>query len=339
MTALVILKTAASLLVILVGWIAAERRRAAEPDGPARLRAITSDASRLVLDVTLPALAFTQIVRTSTPEALRAAWYVPIAGAGLLTIAALTGLAFAALGAPSRRRTIVFVAGVPNWVYLPLPIAAGLFGEAGTRTILLMNVGSLAWLWTIGVFILQGRWDLRASARAVLGRPGLWATIAGVAAALFVPSLRRLLVEPAAPRDPISLVVLAGLQALELLGGLTVPVALLVTGAQLAELRGGARAGARMTRDVALVVLARLVVGPIVCALLLAALLPRAAGAEARATLALVAAMPVAVSCGMFTRDYGGDDGLAAGSILATTILALATVPGCLALFRALGLL
>ena len=39
----------------------------------------------------------------------------------------------------------------------------------------------------------------------------------------------------------------------------------------------------------------------------------------------------------MFVRDHGGDDGLAAGAILASTLLALVTVPACLALFRAIG--
>ena len=101
------------------------------------------------------------------PRSQRAAWLIPLLGFGLCAVAALIGAAVARVTArPALRRTLTFVIGVPNWIYLPLPIAAGLYGEIGTRTVLLCNVGALIWLWTFGVYILSGRSSLGAALRA-----------------------------------------------------------------------------------------------------------------------------------------------------------------------------
>jgi predicted permease len=51
----------------------------------------------------------------------------------------------------------------------------------------------------------------------------------------------------------------------------------------------------------------------------------------------LIVAMPVAISCSMFAERFGGDVRLSAATILASTLLSLATVPALYAAIRTLG--
>lgn len=328
MISAILSKILISLCLIFVGWLGA--RRLARGVEAARLAAVVGILGRLVLDVSLPALAFTAIVRTTAPGSQRAAWLIPLLGFGLCAVAALVGAAIAGVTArPALRRTLTFVIGVPNWIYLPLPIAAGLYGEIGTRTVLLCNVGALVWLWTFGVFILSGRASLGTALRVVSARPGLWATLAGVAVGLMAPWAKDSAGATSLQSQPAAFIWTVLFQALELLGTLTTPLALLVTGAQLAELRDKARPRGR---EFAAALTGRLLLAPLLTFAVLRWLPGLLAPAE-RATVALIAAMPVAVSCTLFTREFGGDDGLAATSIVWSTVAALLTVPLLLALW------
>ena len=51
----------------------------------------------------------------------------------------------------------------------------------------------------------------------------------------------------------------------------------------------------------------------------------------------LVAAMPIAISCTLFTERYGGDSLLSAKAILASTLASLATVPLLFRLIQSQG--
>ncbi|HRI51152.1 MAG TPA: AEC family transporter [Pseudomonadota bacterium] len=328
MISAILSKILISLCLIFVGWLGA--RRLARSIEAARLSAVVGVLGRLVLEVSLPALAFTAIVRTTAPGSQRAAWLIPLLGFGLCAVAALVGTAVARVTArPALRRTLTFVIGVPNWIYLPLPIAAGLYGEIGTRTVLLCNVGALIWLWTFGVYILSGRSSLGAALRAVGARPGLWATLAGVAVGLGFPGAHHHAGAVSLASQPAAFVWTVLFQSLELLGTLTTPLALLVTGAQLAELRDKARPRGR---EFAAALIGRLLLAPL-CTFAILHLFPDLLAPGERATVALIAAMPVAVSCTLFTRELGGDDGLAATSIVWSTAAALLTVPLLLALW------
>ena len=336
MVQVVLIKIAVSLCVLGTGYLGARRLRAGK-EAP-HLPVLISILSRLVLDVSLPALAFTAIVKTAAPESPGDTLLIPIIGFGVFTLAALCGAVLAVLVAsPPRRRTLIFVIAVPNWIYLPLPIAAGLYGAIGTRTVLLINVGALLWLWTAGSFILSGQASLRSALRAIASRPGLWGTLAGIAVSLLAPGLQHFLAEPSATSRLFTVVPLIFFQSLELLGTLTIPLALLCTGAQLAELGLVGSASARPSgrssgRELAAALLGRLLLAPLLTYAVLH-LLPRLMPAPVQATVALAAAMPVAVSCSMFTREFGGDDKLAATSILVSTVISLVTVPALLALW------
>lgn len=319
-------KIAVMFLVMLAGWLLCRRGLLAVP--------FQSALGRLVVDGTFPALVFTQMLATVSRESLRASVWVPVLGFVVMALAGGLGL-LAARGVreKNQRGTFAFVTGMPNWVYLPLPIVQGLFGSEGVRTVLLFNLGAQIFLWTGSVALIRGKLE-RSDLLQLAINPGLLATVAGIAVALLVPG--------ASAWGTAACDAGAGwwagmiVQALTMVGSLTIPLSLLVTGAQLAGL---AWDDPEHRGPVAGVVALRLVVVPVVTIMLLHGAVRAGLPLTdiARHTIFLIAAMPVAISCSMFAERFGGDIRLSAASIFASTLLSLASVPALYAAVRTLG--
>lgn len=305
---IVALRVLAMAAVAAAGW--GLRRRGALTDETTRA------LGRLVVDVSFPALTFAQMLRSATPGVLATQWLVPLLGLLVLGIAALASAAVARFAVPApQRKTFIFLGGMPNWIFLPLPIAQALYGDAGVQAVLLINVAMQICLWTFYVALLRGGLRGAHAVRGLFTNAGFLATLGGIAVALLVPSASGWERSPGLPG--------AAMQSLQLLGSLTVPLSLIVTGAQLAGLRDTPRVAPGPT----LWLLAtRLVLVP---AVTIPALLPFAEriGGAALHTVALVALMPVAVTCGPFVDRFGGDRDLAARGIGYTTLAAVITVP------------
>lgn len=326
----VMLKIAAMFLVLAVGWIA--RRRAY------MTAETTGTLSLLVVDVIFPAMVFTQMLKTVTLENLRAEWFIPLMGGGIIVLAELVGLLVMPLFVRRQNRpTAVFLTAIPNWVYLPLPIVAVLFGDEGVCDIFLFNVGAQLALWTIGVWTLRGRWPDLTTFKYLLLNPGLIATAAGISLALLCPSWRLLETCNAGSTAPALLPLAAVIQALAMLGSLTIPLSLLVTGAQLGSLK---LKDQRPVRELNGVVVTRLLIAPAVAIAFIWALgqagvaipeVPRLEGY-------LIACMPVAISCSIMAERFGGDSLLSARAIFYSTLWSIVTVPGFYYLIRSLGL-
>ena len=98
---------------------------------------------------------------------------------------------------------------------------------------LLCNAGAQGVLWSFGVWILHG--TIRQAMKNLLTNIGLWATAAGIVVALLFPAARSL--ETVNPADaPLGMILPGALvQALAMIGSLTIPMSLLAIGAQLAN--------------------------------------------------------------------------------------------------------
>lgn len=317
----VITKIAAMFLVMLLGY-AARRRDRIDAGTTALLGALTAD-------VCLPALTFTQLLATVDAQRLAAGWIAPLFGAGVLLLGQLLGkLLWRVFATPGQAPTFVFSCATANWIYLPLPIVVALYGAAGVEALLLANVGSQLVLWSVGIATLRGGRLDREAMKKLVTNPGLLAALAGIAAALVLPRGN-------AVSGPLSHVGRAVLEAITLIGSLTIPLSLLVTGAQL----GATRISARPSRASMGVVLVRLFISPAI--VLVLSWIARRAGvtlpSPVTAIAILVAAMPVAVSTGILTAKYGQDTKLAAESIFLTTLGSVATVPVVVWVFQRLG--
>lgn len=313
----VLIKIAGMFVLILAGWWMRRRGWLGMEAGAA--------LSRIVVDLAFPALVFSQMVRTVDAAALRQDWLLPLLPGVLVLVAWLAGLALAPLAAPgAQRNTLLFLVTSPNWVFLPLPIAEALYGGAGVRLVLLCNVGAQTALWSIGVWILHG--SLRQALRGLAVNVGLWATLGGAAAALALPALRGLGDLHASAGSVPGILGAALLDGVTMVGSLTIPLSLLVTGAQL----GAAPLALRRPSPALWGVLAgRLLLAPL-ATLGLGLLLARAGlrlPDVTRMVVLLVAAMPVAIVCSAMAERFGGDAELAAQSVFLSTLASLATVP------------
>ena len=308
-SAVVVIKIAAMFLVMVLGY-AARRRDRIDAATTALLGALTAD-------VCLPALTFGQLLATVDAARLRAGFLVPVLGALVILLGQLLGsLLRRFFATEAQAATFVFVAAMANWIYLPLPIVQALHGAAGVESLLLTNVGAQVVLWTAGIAVLRGGSLDRGAFAALAKNPGLLATAAGIAAALVLPKEA-----PAVLAYPGK----ALLEAINLVGSLTVPLSLLVTGAQL----GAVRISARPSPAALGVTLIRLLIAPAVTIAL--AFAAKRAGlplpSPATEITVLVAGMPVAVSCGILTARYRQDTGLAAETIFVSTLGSIVTVP------------
>ncbi len=327
----VLLKIATMFMVMALGWLA--RRRHYVTDETSR------SLSRLLVDMAFPALVFTQMLRTVNPAVLRAGWFLPIIGVLLIIIAEVVGLGLLPLSRQKNKiATSIFLVAMPNWVYLPLPIVEGLFGDAGVRDVLLYNVGCQVALWSLGIWTLQrGRFDAQSLKNLALN-PGLLATALGIILALLCPSARSLEVLPAGPNPLLMLVGSSVIQALAMLGSLTIPLSLLVTGIQLGGLN--LLIDRRPSREFSAILILRLLVAPAVTIAIiwLAGRAGLTLGEVPRLTAYIIACMPVAISCSILAERFGGDTLLAARSIFYSTLWSILTVPAWYYLVRLWGL-
>lgn len=209
-------------------------------------------------------------------------------------------------------------------MFLPLPIAEALYGAVGVRTVLLSNAGAQLVLWSFGVWILHG--SIGQALKNLLTNTGLWATVLGIVVALPLPTARELETLNAASASLGGVLGGSLVQALALVGSLTIPLSLLTIGAQLGE---PTTAVHRFPRPLRGVILLRLIVVPVVTLALGYAVMQ--AGVQipgtTRMVCYLIATMPVAISCSVMTERYGGDVPLAAEGTFYSTVFSLLTVP------------
>ncbi len=327
---IVLLKIASMFLVILAGWVARHRRYLTAET--------TGTLSRFVVDITIPAMVFAQMLRTVNPASLCACWFEPLLGGGIFLLGFLLGLLILPVcRRKDQRGTFVFLIAVANWIYLPLPIVQALYGDEGVRTILLFNVGATLVLWSLGVWTLRGGKPDLHSLRELALNPGLVATALGIFIALLIPASRTM--ETAASfHSAFTLSGGAIVQALAMVGNLTIPLSLIVTGAQLGGLD---LSDHHPSRTLFGVLAGRLLLTPLILVLLVWL------GARCGLTLPhvplmicyIIAAMPVAVSCSIFTDRFGGDTSLAARAIFYSTLLSIVTVPAMIYLVQQAALL
>jgi predicted permease len=316
----------AMFLLILAGWIA---RRWGYFSTEA-----TSGVSRFVVDFCLPALVLVHLLRTVDAAALQERWYVFVFGAANVLVGQFAAWLLAPCFCPREQRpTFLFVVAINNWIFLGLPIAEALYGDEGVQTVLLANASGLVMLWTFGVWTLRGGKTDGETLRHILLNPALIATVAGIALALLAPQAKAWLKADSATAP---LGVVAGktvLQALDLVGSLTIPFALVVTGAQLGGLKTSSH---RLSRALVGVLLARLALAPAIFVAL--AWVAMALGAHFRAVPlhvgGIIAAMPTAMGCTMYVERFGGDANLAARAVFYSTLAALVTVPAFSILFQ-----
>jgi predicted permease len=269
---------------------------------------------RIIIRVMLPCLVLSTMLKEdllATPSNLL---WPPLVG--MATV--LLGFAVAWLLASPLRRwlhldsraavaTFVLGVGVYNYGYVPIPLVQSLYpDDAGTLSVLFIhNVGVEVIFYGVGIALLagltQGWWKK-------LINPPLVAV--AIAIALNLVGLRE--------HMPTFL-----MKTLATLGAATVPMALLLIGATIADQFRDAKGGLGLRMSAAAVLL-RLGVLPALF-LLIARYLP--CSVELKRVIIVQAAMPCAIFPIVLAKHYGGVPAVAVRIMLATSLLGLLTIP------------
>jgi len=230
---------------------------------------------------------------------------------GFFSIALAIGISILAarifLKEPVVRRTFACTVGVQNYGYIPLPICAALFDREVTGVLFAFNLGVEIAMWSVAVAAISGHGAGRDWWRRLVSPPIL-AVVAGIVLNL----------AGAGNWTPSSVH-----SALHMLGVCAVPLALLLTGAALADYATPhiLTSGLKTTT---LAIALRLGVLPL-SLVGMALLIP--ADPALRSVLLVQAAMPAAVFPIVLTKIHHGDMPTALRVVFGTSLASLVTIP------------
>lgn len=208
---------------------------------------------------------------------------------------------------PEHRPILRFACIYSNAAYMGFPLISVLFGSEGllyaSAFVTIFNI----LLWTQGVLMLQGtRLNLRQTIRTILTTPVLLAVAAGLVLYLTQIPVPELIRSP-----------------LEMIGNMNTPLSMFITGMMIAE---SDLKGLLSRKDLMPAVLIRLVLIPAVCFVLYRLLGLRGMAAQ---VVLLLEACPCAAITSVFAIRFGSDEELAAGTVVASTLLSIITLPLC----------
>lgn len=214
-----------------------------------------------------------------------------------------------------RRKVFLFHAAFNNAGTLGLPLVAAFLPEKGPGMLFIANFGFTVLMWTLGVALFQGRLSRRDVVRQLLS-PALVTTLVSLAlvvsgTARFVPPLVQ--------------------EAAASLGAPSVPVGLLLIGAQVHDLGRRALRPDRWNLQLSLV---RLVLVPLV--MIATAFAGRAWlgwSPDLVLVFVILSLMPASLTSVTLALVHRTGPDLAAQSVLITHILSIATITGFLLVF------
>lgn len=281
-----------------------------------RINWLTDEADQslihVVVRILFPALILKVILESSVLSNPRNLVLPPLLGFVTIAVGLYIALITARmrgrrsdLANPAARRTFAFCVGIYNYSYIPLPLAAQLFGHETVAVLFVYNVGVELAFWTIGIIVLGGHMG-RKWYKQLINAPSV-AILAALA----------LKFGGAAPWLPHFL-----MAALDMMGAAAIPLSLLLVGATIAD----EYAHAQITRGASVMMLACILRLGILPALFLCMLLIPAS-IQLKQVIILQAAMPAAVFPVIVARHYGGHSATAIRVVLSTALVSLLTMP------------
>ena len=260
--------------------------------------------SGLVVEILLPFYLFFTTATSTSPESFGIAPALIAMGIVVpLGHYALATLALKPSGVDAEQRSAFrFSITVANTAFLGFPICGALFGPIGVVYAVLYDFGTTLVALTLGVWELNG--GRFAHWRPLVLNPLIWSVVAGLGWAVGGWPFPNWLASP-----------------FSMLGGATLPLALLVGGAQIGNIRA---TGGIWRRQLTGLLATRLIVAPVVVGGILAMF-----GWDDLFTKLIIiqAAMPVGLTSAIFAKTYGADARFAASAILWSTLAAVITLP------------
>lgn len=264
---------------------------------------------RLNVNLLLPCLILDAALGNPALRQLGNLLVAPVVGFGTTALGILIALAarrLHGLNDPREKRTFALGVGMYNYGYVPLPLTLLLFDKETAGVLFVHNVGVEFCLWTVGVMLLTGAGigrDWRKIVNGPLVAILLAITINTLGWQRYLPDVAR--------------------TALHWLGQCTIPMALILIGAIIADHIGEFHSTSGW-RVIGTAVLLRIALLPCLF-LLLAKYLP--ASVELKRVIVVQAAMPSAVFPIIMARLYRGDPPTAVRVVISTSAVSLLTIP------------
>lgn len=270
---------------------------------------INRKLSKLIIHITLPALALSAVINSQADVSLEAL------GSILVAVLAFYGVSLALAflvppllgGSRAHRGVWQFSLVFSNAAFIGYPVIEGLFGEKGLFYAVLMVLPMTLMNFTLAPVMLGGTASITWHK---LVTPGT------------VCSLLALVLAFTGWRPPE----MVG-EMLDMVGDITIPLSLLALGSMLASMPAKSVLSAPRLWVLSLV---RLVVMPGVLALLLR---PFGIDPLLLSVAVVEIGMPVAVNGSMMCLEFGGDADVMAQGIFLSTVLCIVTIPLVTALF------
>jgi hypothetical protein len=264
----------------------------------------------LLVNLAIPSLVIASFDTELQPSMLTEAGLVFAFAAISMTLSALAAR-FIYRHYPAKSKTVLaFVAVFTNCAFMGYPVMESIFGSHGIFLTSIYSIVFNTFLWTYGRVLFNGA-DERIDIKRVLLNAGTLAVVAGLVLLL----------------TPLSLPPVAA-SVFQLIGSLTTPLAMLVIGSMLSEVRLREIFHGRGIFKASVL---RLLVFP---ALSYAVLRALGISAELAAICTVLTGMPAASNAVIFAEKFGGDAQLATRIVVITTALSILTVPMMVVLLR-----
>jgi hypothetical protein len=301
------------ILLTLVGYVL---NRLKWVDAP-----FNRQLSLVMLNVFYPCLIISSIFRNFTWETLLRNWMMPVGTVFILVTGWFVGLVTLPLlkrQGDATRRCYHFICLMNNYSFLPILMAASLWGEMSVALIIFSGLGSELCVWTLGIKALTGQKLDRRFLANLVSVPMVALMFSFALLAVRANCVRYGHVPEVGSGTDAFLKTL--LETCRMAGGATIPASALICGSRIAMLHPGKVFSPLMAGTCAL----RLVVIPALC---IAGLTLMPIPLEVRRVLILISVMPAAMASVTLAEAYGGDADFSAAAILASHVVCLITIP------------
>lgn len=266
--------------------------------------------STVVVQIAAPAMAITSIENKFTPALLKASVLNLMISAASVFILYFMGMLLAKLLKLPKKKKAVFntTFAFNNTMFIGLPIISIVFGQEGLPYLFTAYLVSLTMFWSLGSYtVAKASDDLTSQAFSIrrIFSPGLIGVIIGCILAGF--SLRL----------PVILET-----SLTYLGDITVPLSLLVIGANLANTLS--KGMFKITLDQVLIMIGKFIISPALCFGLFTLF-----GVEGLPlhVFIMIAAMPCHAQTAILAQFYDVEGEYASNLVSLSTLISLVTIP------------
>jgi malate permease and related proteins len=273
--------------------------------------------TKLVLNVSLPALMLSNLMSTFDRDALLTAIggvVIPFASM-LISFGIAVAVSHILHVEKGRKGTFQTMFFVSNTIFMGMPVNTALFGEQSTPYVLLYYIANTTMFWTLGIYLIQRDGGKRKgslfSMQTLKGifTPPLMGFLAAVVLIMLGIELPRFVMDTA-----------------KYLGNVTTPLSLLFIGITFRSIK---LRDIRFSKDLAAILIGRFVISPLVVIAM-----SNLMGVPwiMKAVFTIQAAMPIATQASIVSKAYDADYQYATIMVAVTTTATLIFIP----IYRAL---